>query len=321
MTHERAATSMSATAAGPTAGVSAAPQDAAPAAAHKRPAPRRRSVGRGERSRAASIGLHALLITASFIAFFPVAWIAWVSLGPDKTDFLHADEIAGKLSLSNYTTVLGDTEFLSWFGTSLVVGLSTCVLGVFISASAGYAVSRMRFPGHRQLMWSFLVTQMFPIAILIVPIYNLAATLNLLDTYWVLILANCTTAFPYCAWLLKGYFDTIPVEIDEAGRVDGLTPFGTFYRLILPLARPGMAVAAFYTFLTAWGEFAYASVLMLSEDKYTLPVGLATFVSEHDQQWNLMAATGVLIAIPAAAFFYIVQRHLVTGLTAGAAKS
>lgn len=309
---------MSATAADSTIGT---PEDAVPAAAGKPPVAERRQLRRGERSRGASAALHATLIVASLIAFFPVAWIAWVSLGPDKTDFLHADEIAGKLSLSNYTTVLNDTEFLHWFVNSLVVGLGTCVLGVFVAASAGYAVSRMRFPGHRQLMWTFLVTQMFPMAILIVPLYNLAADLELLDTYWILILANCTTAFPYCAWLMKGYFDTIPTEIDEAGRVDGLSPFGTFYRLILPLARPGLAVAAFYTFLTAWGEFAFASVFMLSEDKYTLPIGLATFVSEHDQQWNLMAATGVLIAIPAAAFFYLVQRHLVTGLTAGASKS
>ncbi|MFC7217564.1 sugar ABC transporter permease [Streptomyces polyrhachis] len=283
--------------------------------------PARAARRRGQRGPGASLALHATLLTAAFVAFFPVGWITWISLGPDKTDFLHADEIAGKLSLANYSKVLGDTEFISWFTNSLIVALGTCVLAVFVAASAGYAVSRMRFPGHRQLMWAFLVTQMFPMAILIVPLYNLAAGLDLLDTYWILILANCTTAFPYCAWLLKGYFDTIPVEIDEAGRVDGLSPFGTFYRLVLPLARPGLAVAAFYTFLTAWAEFAFASVLMLSEDKYTLPTGLATFVSEHDQQWNLMAATGVLIALPAAVFFYLVQRHLVTGLTAGAAKS
>ncbi|MQY14754.1 Trehalose transport system permease protein SugB [Streptomyces sp. RB5] len=293
---------------------SAPAEDAAPPAVKR--APRR-----GERRTGTSLVLHLTLIVASVIAVFPVAWIAWVSFGPDKTDFLHPGDIADKFSLSNYSTVLGDTEFTQWFLNSMIVGLGTCALGVFVSASAGYAVSRMRFPGHRPLMWTFLVTQMFPIAILIVPLYNLAANLGLLDTYWILILANCTTAFPYCAFLLKGYFDTIPVEIDEAGRVDGLTPFGTFYRLVLPLARPGLAVAAFYTFLTAWGEFAFASVLMLSEDKYTLPIGLATFVSEHDQQWNLMAATGVLIGIPAAVFFYLIQRHLVAGLTAGASKS
>ncbi|MCP3817513.1 sugar ABC transporter permease [Streptomyces sp. A3M-1-3] len=276
---------------------------------------------RGERSRGASLAIHATLLVASFIAFFPVAWIAWISLGPDKTDFLHPENIAGKISFENYSAVLGDTQFLQWFANSLIVALGTCVLGVFIAASSGYAVSRMRFPGHRQLMWTFLVTQMFPVAILMVPLYNIVANFGLLDTYGALILVYCTTAIPYCAWLLKGYFDTIPQEIDEAGRVDGLTPFGTFYRLILPLARPGLAVAAFYTFLTAWAEVAYASVFMLSEDKYTLAIGLTTFVSQYDTQWDLMAATSVLIALPAALVFYLVQRHLVTGLTAGASKS
>lgn len=300
--------------------VTGATQHPGPAAGSRTSAGRRPR-GRGERSRRASVLIHAVLLFASFIAAFPVLWIAWVSFGPDKTDFLHPAAIAGKFSFENYTKVLGDTNFLQWFVNSMIVALGTCVLGVFIAASAGYAVSRMRFPGHRQLMWTFLVTQMFPVAILIVPLYNILAGLDLLDTYWALILVYCTTAVPYCAWLLKGYFDTIPQEIDEAGRVDGLTPFGTFYRLILPLARPGLAVAAFYTFLTAWGEVAYASVLMLGDDKYTLAVGLTTFISEHDNQWDLMAATSVLIALPASGFFYIVQRHLVTGLTAGAAKS
>ncbi|WUW18888.1 carbohydrate ABC transporter permease [Streptomyces sp. NBC_01465] len=276
---------------------------------------------RGERSKGASVLLHGGLIIASFVAAFPVLWIAWISLGPDKNDFLHPGGIAKKMSLSNYSFVLQHTDFLTWFGNSLIVALGTTLLGVFIAASAGYAVSRMRFPGHRQLMWTFLVTQMFPIAILIVPLYNILAKLDLLDTYWALILAYCTTAVPYCAWLLKGYFDTIPMEIDEAGRVDGLTPFGTFYRLILPLARPGLAVAAFYTFLTAWAEVAFASTFMLSSDKYTLAVGLQTYISEHDTQWDLMAATSVLIALPASVFFYLVQRHLVSGLSAGASKS
>lgn len=316
MTKERGATPMSTTADAP---VSAA--EGAAAVPPRKPAAGKRQLKRGERPRSASVLIHTVLIAASFIAAFPIGWIAWISLGPDKTDYLHPGDIADKISFENYTTVLGDTEFLQWFANSLIVALGTCLLGVFIAASSGYAVSRMRFPGHRQLMWTFLVTQMFPVAILMVPLYNILANMGLLDTYWALILVYCTTAIPYCAWLLKGYFDTIPKEIDEAGRVDGLSPFGTFYRLILPLARPGLAVAAFYTFLTAWAEVAYASVFMLSEDKYTLAVGLTSFISEHDTQWDLMAATSVLIAIPASLFFYLVQRHLVTGLTAGAAKS
>ncbi|WP_406196007.1 carbohydrate ABC transporter permease [Kitasatospora sp. NBC_01560] len=291
---------------------------ARPAAPAAKPARARR---RGQASPAARALSHAALILASLIALFPVVWILYVSLGPDKTDYLHPGAIFDKMTLSNYHKVLFDTDFFSWFGNAFLVSGITTVFGVMIAASTGYAVSRMRFPGHRPLMWSLLVTQMFPIAVLIVPMYTILSELDLLDSYLGLILVYSTTTVPYCAWLLKGYFDTIPVEIDEAGRVDGLTPLGTFWRLVLPLARPGLAVAAFYSFLTAWAEVAFASTFMLSSDKYTLAVGLQTFVSEHDAQWNLMAATAVLIAIPSSVLFYLVQRHLVTGLTAGASKS
>ncbi|SNX57966.1 carbohydrate ABC transporter membrane protein 2 (CUT1 family) [Streptomyces sp. TLI_55] len=276
--------------------------------------------GREERGRAASLASHGILIVASLIALFPIAWLVYLSLGPDKDDYLHPGGIWDKMTLDNYSFVLQHTGFFDWLKSSLIVSLGTTVIGVFVAATTGYAVSRMRFPGYKKFMWVLLVTQMFPIAVLIVPMYQILVDLQLVDSYLGLVLVYCATAVPYSAWLLKGYFDTIPFEIDEAGRVDGLTPFGTFFRLILPLAKPGLAVAAFYNFITAFGEVAFASTFMLSDDKYTFAVGLQSFVSEHDAQRNLMAATAVLIAIPVSAFFYLVQKNLVTGLTAGGTK-
>ncbi|GAA0462010.1 carbohydrate ABC transporter permease [Streptomyces sp. NPDC046215] len=279
-----------------------------------KPAPR----PRGERSRAASAALHAALAVASLVALFPVLFIVFVSLrGRDgwqePTRFVGFD-------FSNYAHILGETKFLTWFGNSVIVALGATVLGVFIAATAGYAVSRMRFPGHRSLMWTFLVVQMFPMAVLIVPLYNILGELGLLDSYTGLIVTYCSVSVPFCAWMLKGYFDTIPAEIDEAGRVDGLTPFGTFWRLILPLARPGLAVTAFYSFITAWGEVAFATQFMSSEDHYTLAVGLQTFVGQQKAEWGLMTAAAVLITVPAAAVFFFVQRNLIAGLTAGGTK-
>jgi arabinogalactan oligomer/maltooligosaccharide transport system permease protein len=198
---------------------------------------------------------------------------------------------------------------------------NSTVIGVVIAASTGYAISRFRFPGFRSIMWMLLITQMFPVAILIVPIYNLMAGLGLINQLPGLVIAYLTSAVPFCAWMMKGYFDTVPVSIDEAGRVDGLTPFGTFWRLILPLSKPGLAVAAFYSFLTAWAEVAYATAFMTGDDKYTLAVGLAQFVGQHKAEWGLLTASSVLIAAPAAVVFLLVQRHLVTGLTAGATKA
>lgn len=282
--------------------------------------PARRTRRRGERGPLGAALLHTGLTLASLVALAPVAWLVFLSLGPDKDDYLHPGKILGKLTFSNYGFVLRHTAFFDWFKSTMIVALGTTLIGVFVAATTGYAVSRMRFPGYKPLMWVLLLTQAFPIAILIVPMYEIFSELGLIDTYWALIVINCTTAVPYSAWLLKGYFDTIPFEIDEAGRVDGLTPFGTFARLILPLARPGLAVAAFYNFITAVGEVAFATTFMLDDSKYTFAVGLQSFVSEHDAQWNYMAATAVLISIPVSVFFYLVQKNLVTGLTAGGTK-
>jgi arabinogalactan oligomer/maltooligosaccharide transport system permease protein len=271
------------------------------------------------RSRAASLGLHATLIGASFIAVFPVAWIGLTSL-KTRRETWEQPGVLGRLGLDNYSQVFRDTLFGHWLVNSLVVAAGTTVISVFVAASAGYAASRMRFPGRGSLMWTFLLVQMFPMAVLIVPLYNIMAKLHLLDSYGGLMLAYCTVAVPFCAWMLKGYFDTVPTSIDEAGLIDGLTPFGTFWRLIVPLAKPGIAVTAFYSFLTAWGEVAYATVFMQSGEHYTLPVGMMTFVSQFKAEWGLLSATSVLVAIPAAIVFFLVQRHLVAGLTSGGAK-
>jgi len=283
-------------------------------------APPCRTRRRGETGLAGTITSHGILVAASLVALFPIVWLLYLSLGPDKDDYLHPGGILGKMTFDNYAFVLQHTPFFDWMWSTLIVSLGTTVIGVLVAATTGYAVSRMRFPGYRKFMWVLLVTQMFPVAVLMVPMYEILSELQLIDNYFGLVLVYCSTAVPYCAWLLKGYFDTIPFEIDEAGRVDGLSPFGTFGRLILPLARPGLAVAAFYSFITAFGEVAFASTFMLSDTKYTFAVGLQSFVSEHDAQRNLMAATAVLIAIPVSAFFYLVQRNLVAGLTAGGTK-
>ncbi|MEU0231490.1 MULTISPECIES: carbohydrate ABC transporter permease [unclassified Streptomyces] len=273
---------------------------------------------RGRRSPLSSVALHLTLITASVIAVFPVLWVLLTSLKPAKyaitTDFFK------ETTFENYTNLLNDTPFLTWFGNSLLIAGLTTLVGVFISATTGYAVSRFRFPGKRGLMWTLLITQMFPVAVLIVPIYNIMASTGLLNQPAGLVITYLTIAVPFCAWMMKGFFDTIPREIDESGYVDGLTPFGTFWRLILPLAKPGIAVTAFYSFITAWGEVAYASAFMVGDENLTLAGGLQKFVNQYGAQWGPMSAASVLIAIPAALVFLFAQRHLVTGMSAGAVK-
>ena len=289
--------------------------ETAPIERDQPPRPRRK------RNPLASIALHATLITASIIAIAPIVWVVLTSLKPRNRWQSTDVKIFDQPSLDNYRQVLTETSFLRWFGNSLMVAGFTTVIAVGLAATTGYALSRLKFPGHRAFAISLLVTQMFPAAILIVPYYNLMAKLGLLNTYGGLVLAYVVVAVPFCAWMLRGYFNTIPVEIDEAGLMDGLSPFGAFVRLVLPLARPGLAVTAFYSFLTAWGEVAYASNFLVGNEKLTLAAGLQQFVGQFKAEWGLMTAAAVLITIPAAIVFLTVQRNLVSGLTAGGTKS
>jgi arabinogalactan oligomer/maltooligosaccharide transport system permease protein len=275
---------------------------------------------RGTRSPLASIGLHATLWVASFIAVFPVAWIALASFKPREQMGSLAPIV--EPTLANYAQLLGQTDFLIWLRNSVLVALFTMLLGILMAATAGFAISRYNFPGKRPLMWVFLITQMFPVAILIVPIYAIMSSLKLINTPASLVIAYCTIAVPFCTWMLKGYFDTIPRDLDEAAMVDGLGPFGTFWRVVLPLARPGLAVTAFYTFLTAWGEVAYASAFLNTNDKFTLAYGLQVLIPRPPTLplWELLTPAAVLITIPAGLVFFFAQRHLVAGLTAGGTK-
>jgi len=281
---------------------------------------RERTYGRGKRSRAAALGLHAGLVLATVIAVFPVLWIVFASFKPGYAQLSSQITLIRDPTLENYRSVLFDTNFPRWFLNSIIVAGFTMLIGIFMSATTGYAVSRYNFPGRRGLMWTLLVTQMFPVAVLIVPIYTIMANLGLINTPVSLIIAYCTVAVPFCAWLLKGYFDTIPRDLDEAGALDGLGPFGVFWRIVLPLSRPGLAVTAFFTFLTAWGEVAYASSFIQTDRRFTLAYGLQQFVPQFNAQWQYLTAAAVMVTIPAAIVFLLVQRNLVAGLTAGGTK-
>ncbi len=275
---------------------------------------------RHDRGMLASVALHATLVVASFVALFPVAWVLLASFKPNAYIQRSGIALVSHPTLDNYRFVLFETNFPRWFLNSVVVAVVTMLLGITMSAMSGYAMARFRFPGKRALMWTFLITQMFPVAILIVPIYTLMSRLGLINTHISLVIAYCTVAVPFCAWMMKGYFETIPVELDEAARVDGLGAFGVFFRVALPLARPGLAVTAFYTFLTAWGEVAYASAFLQSDRKFTLAYGLQQFVPRYNPHWDYLTAAAVLVTIPAAVMFFFAQRHLVAGLTAGGTK-
>jgi arabinogalactan oligomer/maltooligosaccharide transport system permease protein len=282
---------------------------------------RQAAVGsRTRRSPLVSVALHTTLILASLIAVFPIAWIILSSFKPGVWVQSSELSLVKEPTLENYIFVLTETSFPTWFLNSVITAAFTMAIGVFVSATTGYALSRFNFPGRRQLMLTFLVTQMFPVAILIVPIYVIMANLGLINTLTALVIAYLSVAVPFCAWMLKGYFDSIDTSLDEAAQIDGCGPFATFWQVILPLARPGLAVTAFFTFLTAWGEVAYASAFIQTNNKFTLAYGLQQFVPAFNPQWEYLTASAVLITIPAGLVFFFAQRHLISGLTAGGTK-
>lgn len=295
--------------------VDATTREAVPPAARPE---RRRGVGR--RSVPASVGLHATLILACLVAVGPVVWVLLSSFKPAA--WVNGSDLSliKEPTLANYEFVLTQTNLPRWALNSVIVAGFTMLIGVFLSATAGYALSRFRFPGRRHLMLLFLINQMFPMAILIVPIYVIMNRLGLINSLGSLIIANLTIAVPFCAWMLKGYFDTIDTSLDEAAQLDGCGYFTTFWRVVLPLARPGLAVTGFFAFLTAWGEVAYASAFIQTDSKFTLAYGLQQFVPQFNPQWHLLTASAVLITIPAAVVYFVVQRHLVAGLAAGGTK-
>ncbi|MBO8163565.1 MAG: carbohydrate ABC transporter permease [Brevibacillus sp.] len=267
--------------------------------------------------------VHLLLLLASAIAVFPVLWILSTSFKPRAEVFsTELDFLPKTFTWENYVHVLtrSDGIFWQWMGNSLLVAVFTALIGLALSTTAAYALSRFRFAGRGAFHYGIFLTQMFPGALLIVPLYKLVDSLGLLNHYLGLILAYCTVAVPFSVMMLKSFFDTIPYELEEAARVDGLSHFGTFYRVVLPLSLPGITVTAFYSFITAWNEFLIALTFMSDQNMYTLPIGLQQFVNQFNTDWHYMAAGAIIVTLPILLVFLIAQRYIISGLTSGGTK-
>lgn len=279
--------------------------------------------------------LHIALIAFTTLAIYPVLWVfnrafsgnqslvdVDLPADPGVMDRLrYIVPWPNEVSLSNFVDVMTDQPFLAWMWNSFIVASATTVLGVFMACTAAYAFSRFRFPGRETGMLAFLVSQMFPGTLMLVPLFViLVSWLNLGNTFTALILVNSTVAIPFCVWMLKGYFDTIPIEIEESAIMDGASRQVIFFKIILPLAKPAVAVTALFTFMTGWNEFILAATFLEEELKYTAPVGLKFFVGGFSSQWGYFAAGSIIVSIPVVILFIFMQKYLVSGLTAGGVK-
>lgn len=270
-----------------------------------------------------TIVTHGILILAAIWSIFPILWVLITSFKPREEVFSTTIKfIPDHPTLDNYIYLLTNKDgmFLSWFANSLLIALAATAIGVFLAATAAYSFSRFKFIGKKSFFFSFLIAQMFPGALLVVPLYSIMKTYGLLNSFLGLIIAYTTVSLPFCVMMLKGFFDTIPFELEEAARVDGLSPFGTFWRIVMPLSLPGLSVTALYSFINAWNEFLFALTFMNQESYYTLPVGLRTFVNQYVTDWHYMAAGAILTTVPVMIFFWFSQKYLISGLTAGGTK-
>ena len=267
-----------------------------------------------------SWSIHLVLISVVTLTLFPVMAVVKMALRPSQTFDSSLNFLPTDFDLSNFDAIVNAPFFWVQLGNSLVIALVTTVIGIFLSCTAAYAFSRYRFPGRRAGMMGLLMTQMFPGTMMMIPLYQIIDWLGLLDQVLGLILVYSTTAIPFCIWMLKGYFDTIPVELEESATMDGASPFAIFWRIIMPLSMPAIAVTALFSFMTAWNEYILAATFMSNESAYTLPVRLQQYVGDYTTEWGLFAAGSIVVSLPVMVLFFVLQKHLVGGLTAGGVK-
>jgi multiple sugar transport system permease protein len=264
---------------------------------------------------------YAVLVTLLVIVVFPFYWMI-------VTSFKSEDQMRSVISMfwpspfatENYDQLIRKTEFVSWYGNSVIVSVSSTLLATAVGTLGAYALARLRFRGRGFMASATLITYLVPPAILFIPLYAQIRNLGLANSLAGLIVAYPSFTVPFVTWLLMGYFESIPEELEEAAMIDGATRFGAFRRIVLPLAAPGLLAAALYAFTQAWNEFLYALVFITDARLRTLPVGLASFITGDVYGWGYLMAGAVLTTLPVIAAYIYLQKYMVEGLTAGSVK-
>jgi ABC-type glycerol-3-phosphate transport system permease component len=260
-------------------------------------------------------------LAALAVTLFPFYWMLNTSLKAPVEVFASPPTFwSAHWSLDAYATIFATRPVARYFVNSLVVAIGATVLSVALSALCAYGITRFFPRGATPFVMFLLFTKMLPETLLIIPYFQLMSDLGLLDTYLALILAYSSFSLPFSVWMLIGFFRSIPREIDEAAQMDGASVLQTFGRVILPLARPGLVAVALFTFLIAWNSYVWALVLTTDSSMFVLSVGIANMVGEYRVQWNELMAAAVIAAVPVMVLYSLLERHLVSAITAGAVK-
>jgi multiple sugar transport system permease protein len=290
------------------------------------------SVGRARsasrrRSNPWSIAGWIYLALLTLFSLLPMAWMLSTSL---KTQFAAVqyppEWIPSNPTLEQYRRLLSPQyeigrEFLQYAWNSIYISVITTVLGVVLAVPAAYAFSRFRFPGRNALFYSVLVRNMFPAVVFLIPLFIMMRWLRVVNTPVSLILTYLTFGLPLSIWLLKGFYDNIPVQLEQAARIDGASRFKAFVLVVMPLSSPGIIATAIYSFILSWNEYVYAVTFLNDKDRLTLPVGLERFFTEFAANWPGLMAASFIMSVPVVVLFLILQKYFVRALTEGAVKS
>lgn len=261
------------------------------------------------------------LIFLFVIAIMPFYWIFVSSVkSPQEIIARVPTFIPSSFTLEHYDKLLTGSDFPIYMFNSILVSLGTMVITVALSTSAAYGLYRIRLPGRNFIFRVILVTYAFPGILLLIPLYGMMSRLGIIDTLIGLVIINVTFAAPFAVWMMRAFFSTLPVDIEDAAALDGANRLQIMLRILLPLAAPGVASIAIFAFIMSWTEYMFASVMIISDEKRTLPVGLAGIIGQYQIDWGLLLAGAALTALPVIILFSFVGRSFVRGLTAGAMK-
>jgi ABC-type glycerol-3-phosphate transport system permease component len=265
-----------------------------------------------------------LVIIVCIFAVAPFVWMISTSFKPPQEIYSEPTLIPINPTLDGYKDMLfkpsKNFDMRTWALNSIIVSVATTVFSLIIASLGGYGISRYRFRGRAFLSYVILMTQVLPGSLLLIPLYVLMNNLNLLNSLTSLVLAYTTFSVPFCTWMMKGFFDSIPKSLDEAASVDGCGKLRTFFTVILPLATPGLVATGLFSFISGWNEYLFASIFVQKYSLWTLPVGLSTAVGQYATNWSSVMAGSVMITVPVIILFLLLQKHLVSGMTSGAVK-
>ena len=266
--------------------------------------------------------IYFIVVILVLISFFPAIWMLSTAFKtPEDVFTIPPQLVPDQFTLLNFKQIFSNNIFLTYYRNSLIVSTSTVVLCLVVAIFAGYSFSRFQYKGSSFMQFFILISQMFPLVLLLISIYVIFLKIGLTDSLYGLILADCTFAIPFSVWMLKGFFDTIPKDIEEAAKLDGCSRMGILSKVVIPLLKPGIIATAIYIFLLSWDDYIFALTLTSSTSMRTLPVGISlTYLGEFQYRWGELMAASCSAALPITIIFIFLQKFLVKGLTGGAVK-